>query len=939
MRSFFVRIVAGLKSWVRAVVQRDRLEAEMEAELACHLEQLTADLVRAGHAPEEAARRARIALGGVMVHKEAMRASLGLRWGDELSADVRYAMRMLRKSPGFTAVAALSLALAIGANTTIFSLAKQLLYERLDVPHAADLRLLAWTAGKDHPAVHHVWGDYDSLPGGRVTSTSFSYPGYLLLREQDRALDNLFAFKVTGMNATIRDEAQRIQTEMVSGNYYGALGVRPQLGRAIQPSDDAAPGQGAVAVISDSLWERAFNRSPTVLGETIKVNDTQLVVIGVNPKGFTGAKNVQQSPDIFVPLAMQPLVHPVTVKAARLANGGKAYPDALEDPNYWWVNVMGRIKPGVSNAAAQAALDGELSAIVRGTMPVRPNEDLPRMDLRDGSRGLFKQEQMFAKPMAVLMTMVGFVLLLACANIANLMLARGAQRQREMSVRLALGAGRARILRQMLVESLMLAGLGGAGGLLMGYVGRNILPKMTENAWERSDFQIHFDWRVFAFTAGVTILTGLLFGMAPALAAARAEVTHGLKETTQTTTRRRKGLGGKALVGFQIALSTLLVIGAGLFLRTLAGLNAIDVGFRTDHLLLVEINPPANRYPAGKDVTLHQRLEQAIAAVPGVGSVSPAAMAYLSDDLNATDFLPEGESYDSKKHQEEDFNAVGNHFFETLAIPIISGRAFGEQDNQGSPKVAIINQSLARSRFPGQNPVGKRFKTDEHDSDGFAGSATNDWIQIVGVCGDTRYSNLREEPPPQFILPYVQQPDVGGMVYELHTQMKPEMILPALRQVVRQVDPDLPLVNVRTQEQQIEADLEQERIFVTLTSGFGMLALALACVGIYGIMAYSVANRRNEIGIRMALGAQRGQVRAMILRESTWLAAAGVVVGVGASLVLARLVKSMLYGIQPYDPMSVGGAVLILMAVALLAGWIPARRAAGVQPMEALRHE
>jgi predicted permease len=730
------------------------------------------------------------------------------------------------------------------------------------------------------------------------------------------------------MNATIRNQAQQVQAEMVSGNYYGELGVRAQLGRAIQPADDSAPGQSPVAVISDGLWQREFGRSVAVLGETIKVNGAPLTIVGVNPKGFTGAKNVQQSPDIFVPLAMQPLVSP------RSGNGS-----LLADPKTWWLNVMGRAMPGVSDATAQAALDAQLAAIVRGTMPVRKNEDLPRVVVSDGSRGLFEQQQVFAKPMAVLMTAVAFVLLLACANIANLMLARGARRQREMSVRLALGAGRKRILRQMLVESLLLAFLGGAGGLLTGYVGRSVIPRMVENAWERTDFQIQFDWRVFGFTAGITILTGLLFGIAPAWSAARAEVTHGLKETAQTATRRRKGMGSKALVGFQVALSTLLVIAAGLFLRTLAKLNAVDVGFRTEHLLLAEIDPPRSRYPAGKDIALHQRLEQALGVVPGVESLSPALEAYVSDDLNATDFLPIGEKYDRNKHQEEDYNAVGDRFFETLNIPILAGRGFGPQDTQGSPKVAVINQSLARTRFPGQNPVGRRFVTETHDSDGHGGAVVDESIQIVGVCGDTRYTNLREEAPPQFILPYAQQSEVGGMVYEIHTRMKPEAILPAMRRAVGQVDADLPIVNVRTQDQQIEADMQQERLFVTLTSGFGLLALALASVGIYGIMAYSVAQRTNEIGIRLALGAQPRQVRGMILRESTWLAVAGIVVGVGAALLLTRLVKSMLYGIQPYDPLTLLAGVFLLLAVALAASWIPARRAAGVQPMEALRHE
>jgi len=927
-RSVWSRWSAPLRSWLRAAASRRRVEAEMESELAAHVAGRTADLVKSGLSPDEAGRRARIELGNPITHKENMRASLGLRWGDELGADLRYAARMLRKSPGFTTIATLSLALAIGANTTIFSAAKQILYDRLAVPHAADLRLLSWTGSKNHVAVHHIHGDYDSLPGGMVTSAAFSYPVYEQLRAESHVLGDLFAFKSTYMNATIGTQALRVSTEMVSGNYYSVLGVQAQLGRVIQPSDDAAPGRGPVVVISDSFWERAFGRSPSVLGETIKVNGAPLTVVGVNPKGFTGAKNVQQSPDLFVPLTMQPLVQP-------RSDGGSW----LSSPEQWWVNIMGRAQHGVSDRSAQASLDGELSEVVRATMAVRAGDDLPKMQVRDGSRGLFEQQRFFARPMAVLMTLVGFVLLLACANVANLMLARGAKRQREMSVRLALGAGRARILRQMLIESLLLAALGGACGLFLGYLGRNIIPKLTETAWDNNSFRIHFDWRVFAFTAAVTLTTGLLFGLAPALAATRAEVAHGLKETVQTTTRRRKGMGGKALVGLQIAFSTLLVIGAGLFLRTLAGLNAVDVGFRTDHLLLSEIDPPQNRYPAGKDIQLHQRLERALAAVPGVDSVAPAANSYLWEDLSSTDFLPQGEVYDQSKRQAEDYNVVGVRFFETLGIPIVAGRAFGEQDTATSPKVGVINQSLARLRFPGQNPIGKRFTINGHDSDGHGGKYATDWIEIVGICGDTRYMSLREEPPPQFFIPYVQQSEVGGLDYEIHTALAPEAIEPALQRVVQQVDPDLPLAYVRTQQQQIDADLQQENIFVTLTSGFGVLALALACVGIYGIMAYSVANRRNEIGIRMALGAQPAQVRRMILSESAWLAAVGIAAGVLVALPLTRLVKSMLYGIEPWDPGTLAGGVLILMAVALAAGWIPARRAARVQPMDALRHE
>jgi predicted permease len=919
LHSFFAGIISRPRSWVRAVVQRDHLEAEMEAELAHHLENLTRDLVSAGHSQQEAARRARIALGAANMHKENMRASLGLRWWDEFWADLRFGARILRKSPGFTAIAATSLALAIGANTTIFSLAKSLLYDRLGVPHVQELRMLRWVADR-RSAVNDMWGDFDPAPDGTgMLGSVFSYPVYRQLRAHNQAMQDLFAYKEDSMNATIRGNAQRVDVAMVSGNFYAGLGVRPQLGRAIQPTDDGSSGAGAVAVISEGVWEREFGSSSAVLGQTITVNQAPLTIVGVNPRGFTGAKNVQVSPDVFVPLSMQPVVDPKGKNAS-----------LLNDSELWWLNIVGRARPGIPDAQAQAALDVELAAATRASITVKTGETVPQLVLADGSRGLSYAARMFRKPVYVLLTMTGFVLLLACANIANLLLARGAQRQREMSVRLALGAGRGRVLRQLLTESLLLAGIGGAGGVFLGYLGRNVIPRLMANAWDQDQLNVSMDWGVFAFATGVTLLTGLVFGLAPAWLAARSQVSSSLKESAQTTTRRRKGLGGKAIVALQIALSTLLVVGAGLFLRTLFALDSIDVGFRTDQLILFEIAPPAQRYGLGKDVQLHQRLEQAFAALPGVQGVAPSGTAYIADNMNNEDFLPEGET-EAKDHAgAEDVNVVGDTFFQVMGIPIVGGRSFGPQDTESSEKVAIVNLALAKKRFPNMNAVGKRFQT---------GDEKRAWVRIVGICADSHYANLRDQPPPQFFMPYVQQQEVGGMTYAVRTQLKPAELVPALRQVVLQADRDLPMIDIRTQKEQIDANMQIERTFAALTAGFGILALALACVGIYGIMAYTVANRRNEIGIRMALGAQPGQVRGMILRESTWLAIAGIVAGVAASLMLTRLVKSMLYGIQPYDPATLAGGVLILLAVALAASWIPARRAAGVQPMEALRHE
>ena len=909
-------MIAQVRSWLRAVVRRDRVEEGMEAELADHRERLTEDLVRSGFAPAEAARRARIALGPALMHKEGMRASLGLKWWDELGGDLRYAARLLRKSPGFTAIAAVSLALAIGANTTIFSLAKQLLYDRLTVPHPEQMRMLRWK-GEGNLVAHNMWGDFDSTPGHGATGTIFTYPIYQQLRAHNHSIEDLFAFKEDNMNATINGNAQRVTVSMVSGNYYAAVGVRPQLGRGLEEADDVPVGRGSVAVISDGVWGREFGRSAAVLGQTIRVNQIAFTIVGVNPRGFTGTKGVMELPEIFVPLSLQPVIDP------------KGETSLLTDASTWWLNVMGRARRGVEDRTAQADLDVQLQAAIRGTMAVGAGETLPKLLVQEGDRGLHFTDGRFRKPLNVLLGFTGLVVLLACANIANLLMARGAQRQREMSVRLAVGAGRMRIVRQLLTESLLLAGLGGAGGLLLGYAGRDVLPRLLMNPWEPMQTRIPFDWGVFAFTAGITLLTGILFGLAPAWAASRAVLSSTLKETGASSTRR-KGWGGRTLVGLQLALSTLLIVGAGLFVRTIVALNTVDLGFNPDHLLLFEIQPPQARYAAGKDVKLYQQLEQKIAALPGVQTVATGWYPYLSQSLSNSDFFSEGEPKATDHHQAEDVNVVGNAFFQTMGIPIVAGRSFGPQDTETSSKVGIINQALARKRFPNVNPVGKRFQIYDEKMG---------WIEIVGVCGDTRVLDLRNEPRPQFFLPYRQQSGVGGMVFQIRTLAKAAELTPVLRRVVQGIDTDLPMIDVRTQREQMDAIMTMERVFAALTVGFGLLALALACVGVYGVMAYAVSQRTSEIGIRLALGARPAQVRGMILRESTGLALIGILAGVGGALALTRIVKSMLYGIEANDPLTFAGGALLLVALSLAAAWIPARHAAGVEPMEALRHE
>jgi predicted permease len=926
-----------LQSWLRSFFGRRRLEQDMDAELRFHLEARAADLTREGMSPHEAMRQARLEFGSIASHKDSMRNFLGLRWADDLWCDLRYAARILRKSPGFTAIAVGSLALAIGANTTIFSVANELLFERLGVPHPEQLRLFAFNGDK-RVAVHSTWGELNPLPGGGRRFTSFSYPVYQQLRRDNHSLQDVFAFKELGRaNVTVDGSALGLALELVSGNFYEQMQVTPAIGRPILPSDDGAPATGPVAVISDGFWQRSFGSSPNVIGKVITVNTIPVTIIGVNPRGFTGAKSVQSSPDLFMPLSMIPLLR------SEIGTHGPL----LSSPSIFWVQLMARVKPGVSGEQARAALDVSLSAAIRGTQKVNKADTMPVLLLEDGSKGLNHSGRQFAKPVYVLLAFVGFVLLLACANIANLMLARASARQREMGVRIALGAGRSRILRQVLTESFMISVMGGFFGVFLYFMGRSSLPKLFINAWEQPDLVLPFHWHVYAFTVFVTMLTGILFGVFPAYASTRAEIGTALKEGTKTATRHRKGFSGRAIVAFQIALSTLLVVGAALFLRTLINLNSIDPGFRTDHLLLFDLNPPSKQYPAPNDVALHARIEEALRAVPGVQSVTLTDNNLVANNMSSSDFYIEG--VPEVQRERGDMTGityladVGHDFLSTMGIPILLGRGFTPQDVNSPQQVAVINQTLSRQLFNGRNPLGKRFSTDDsgttHATKSMPAKPERRWIQIVGVVADTRYTDLKTEPPPVHFDLYNQLPEIGSVTYIIHTQLPPESLTPSLRAAVQKIDTNLPLMDIRTQQQQIDATTQQERMFASLTAGFGLLALALACVGIYGIMAYTVSQRTNEIGIRLALGAERKQVRGMVLREAGWLAALGVVAGLASALGLAQLVKSMLYGLKPADPASFAAAGCLLLSVALIAAWIPALRASRVEPMEALRHE
>src|SRR5215472_4705898 len=911
------RFLARLLNLASRQTGDQRFLEEMEEHLALQTE----ENLRSGMTPAEARRQARLKFGAVEAVREQYFAESSLPLVESVVQDVRYSVRILGKSWGFTTIAAISLALAIGANTTIFSVMKRLLFDRLGVPHAEQLRLLHWHGDK-HTAVTNMWGMSDAGPGG-ISATSFSYPAFEHLRRDNRVLEDLFAFKDTGrMNATVDGEAQILQGELVSGNYFEQLQVQPQLGRPILAADDQI-GAPTVALISAELWQRAFASSLSVVGRAIKVNMVPVTIIGVAPSGFTGAKSVQSSPDLFLPLSSQPLVEP------RGKNGSLL---GVSSPQMWWLNIMGRTKPGVADTTAQAALDVSLSAVVLSTLNPDKNTTVPRLTLLDGSRGLFLSKTMFAKPLAVLMGGVALVLLLACSNIASLLFARSMARQREVGVRLALGAGRARILRGVLTESMLLATLGGMLGVALAFAGCRALPTLLANSWETSQFRMPLDVTVLAFTASVTVLSGLLFGTVPAWIATRSDSGVCLKGTARNITRRRKGFGGKMIVGFQIMLSTLLVAGALLFVRTMSNLAHVNPGFRTDHLVIFEIQQPESRYPAPKDLQLHHQIEDRLRALPGVENVTLSEVGYISDSMENTPFLPEGQTEDPEKDQSAWNNSVGHSFFQTMGIPILAGRDFNENDTASAPKVGILSESLAKKAFPGQNPIGKHFRAHFHRKQGTPG----DLIEVVGVCGDTRYWSLKQRPVGMFYQPYLQMKNLDfGATYEVRTSMSPQSMAPSLHTAVEAIDADLPLEDIRTQQEQIDASMQQERIIAALTASFGVLALVLACVGVYGVMAYSVAQRTSEIGIRIALGALPREVLAIVLREASWIGLVGIALGVGAALLLARMVKSLLYGLEPNDPLVLAASATLLALAGFAATWVPARRAAAVEPMEA----
>jgi predicted permease len=839
--------------------------------------------------------------------------------------DLRHAARTLLHAKGWTVVVVLSLALGIGANTALFSVINGLLLTKLPVADPDTLVRLRYGGRNDMVTSSSDYGNSGRGPDGQNIRTTFSYPMYQQFVADNRTMTDLFACAPAGRaNVVVDGQAELANAFVSTGNYYRLLGVTARLGRTITPEDDQASAP-PVAVISSKYWHTRFTTDPEVVGKTVRVNNVPVTIVGVLSPDFTGVQQpVSQPPDLSLPLA---------VFSQFDTNSG---PSRVSQPTYWWLQVMGRLKPGATAAQVQGNLEGifqstaraglasfmsTLSDEQRSTASNRNRKEVPRLLVDSGSRGVYEVNTNELRSATILSVVVSLVLLIVCANVANLLLSRAAARQKEISIRLSLGATRIRLIRQLLTESLLLAAIGGALGIAVGYWGKQLLPGAATEV-------PLLDWRVLGFVLAVTALTGVVFGIAPAIRATAGNVSDALKQTSRSVVGSRSLLA-KSLLIVQVAISLVLLVGAGLFLRTLHNLRHVDVGFNPRNLLLFRINPAMNRYDEQRTVALYGDLLERIAATAGVRGVALSNPALLSGSVNSTSIFIHGRVYGPDQRDSINRLIVSANFFDLMEIPLLSGRSFTSHDTDTAPRVAIINEAAAKKYFPDENPVGRRFGNSVEN---------NSQNEIVGVLRDVKYDSVRDQAPPTMYVPFLQSRPSSPII-AVRTTGNPSAATGSAREVVRQIDPNLPMTDVSTQLEQVERRFQQEKVFAQAYTLFGVVALLVASIGLFGLMSYSVSRRTNEIGIRMALGAQRFDVLRQVLSESMLLVAIGVVIGVAAALAAGRLVTTLLFGLAPNDVMTVAAAVAVMLVVSAFAGYLPARRASRVDPMVALHYE
>lgn len=902
-----------LRYWMNTAKRNEALREEMELHLAEKAAELEADGMTQDRARAEARRR----FGNAGLKQEESREIWMTRLWQELGQDVRYGWRTMMSNKAFSTLAVLSLALDIGANTAIYSFMEAILLRSLPVADPESLVVLNWQSRppanglKDH-VIHGVQGILWPGDKGVMVSGMFPYAAFETMREENPAFSTVFGyFNGHRKNLAIRGQALSVSTEYVTGGYFRGLAVSPAAGRLIELDDDR-PGAAPVAVISFAASQQRFGTPANALGQPVLVDNVPFTVIGVTPPEFFGV-DPAMAPDLYLPIHAN-----VLLDGAEAARG-------YSDANFYWIEMMGRLRPGVSRAQAQAALAPRFHQWVASTATTAGERaNLPALLLNPGAEGLGSLRREYSKPLYVLLAMVGLILAITCANIANLLLARAAARRREMAVRLSLGAGRFRVVRQLLTESVMLAALGGALGVVFALWGMRALTLLFSKGQENFTLHAELNWSVLGVTAALSVLCGLFFGLAPALQATRPDVLPALKNGHG---RGGHGRGQQVLVVAQIAMSFLILAAAGLFVRTLDQLHSVQLGYARENILLFSVNAHQAGHRDPEIATFYADLQQRFEAIPGVSSATLSHASIISSSRA-------GKTYRGTiKNGTVTINGArvlvaGPRFLTTMQIPLLAGREIDGRDQQGSTPVAVISERLARTYFGNENPLGRRLSFVDAQRE----------VEIVGVSANLRHGSLKEQSSMTVFVP-MSQSSPEGVTYALRGAGDPLSYVPSVREIVGKADGRIPVTNMVTQAVEIDRSINRELTFAKLCTGFALLALLTACVGLYGTMSYNVARQVGEIGIRMALGAQRGTVVWMVLRRVLLLAALGLAISIPAALGTFRLVKSLLFQTQPNDPATLALAGAVLLVAAIAAGYAPARRASRIDPLVALRQE
>jgi predicted permease len=903
--------MSRLGEWGRRfgmLLRREGVANELQDEMQLHLELRRQQQMEAGVAPNDAAAAAHRRFGNPTLLRERSYAAWGWSWLEGLFQDIQYGLRAMLRSPGITIVALLSLALGIGANTALFSLMDAVMLRSLPVKQPQQLVMLG---GSDSSGITSDFG---------ITGL-YSYPFYRELRKQNQVFSETAAIlsMSSDVHGTVsgRNQAEPMHVQLVSGTYFPLLGVEAIIGRTLTDQDDSTQGDHPVAVVSYSWWKKGLARDPDVLNRTLKIADTTYSIVGVAAPEFFGTE-VGASPDIWIPMSMVEQVPP---------HFKGAYSDNFTESLY----ILGRLKPGVSMAQATTNVNLLFQQILRHFRGSLSQDDAKALKkahvpLSSMATGLSGLRQEFSDPLKILMGIAGLVLLIACANIANLLLARSTARTREFAVRQAIGAGRGRLVRQLLTESMMLALAGGALGVAFAAGASRLLVRMVSGGPETIPLNVSIDTRMLLFTLAVTLITALLFGSIPAMRATRLELTQSLKDRQGAVTVRGKGLLAKSLIVSQVAFSLLLVVAAGLFLRSLVNLTRVDLGFDKQNVLFLHLDESSAGYKDDdpRIYALYRQITERVNALPGVHGAGLSSFVFHEGSWNGS---VEVEGAEKPSHVDVKHNVITDGYFSALHIPLLAGRDFGPQDTATSQRVAIISERMARTMFPKGNPIGRHYSLGDKDK-----------TEVIGIVKDVKFLSLQEDPETLDYVPATQHPMyLGDFVVRYTGDFS--SVSSAVRRTIHDIDRTLPITDVTTMDEWVARSITDQRVVAQLSTFFGLLAIFLSAIGIYGLMSYVVSRRTNEIGIRMALGAERMHVRWLVLREVLALVAIGIAIGVPAALLSSRLVASMLFGLKATDSASLLSAVAVMLAIAALAGYLPARRASRVDPMVALRYE